>query len=57
MIGYSAREIRYEPLHDLVHHHRSDGRPYPKNDCPVDRALPENFDVWAHEDVQRAVAP
>ncbi|QOY93530.1 PAS domain S-box protein [Massilia sp. UMI-21] len=51
MTGYSAEEIASQPLHDLVHHHHPDGRPYPMEDCPIDRALPENFDVRAHEDL------
>jgi PAS domain S-box-containing protein len=51
MTGYSAEEIQSQPLHYLVHHHYPDGRPYPKEACPIDRALPENFDVRAHEDL------
>jgi PAS domain S-box-containing protein len=51
MTGYTAEEIGMKPLHDLVHHHYPDGRPYPKEECPIDRALPENFDVRAHEDL------
>lgn len=51
MTGYSAEEISAAPLHYLVHHHHPDGRPYPIEDCPIDRALPENFDVRAHEDI------
>ncbi len=51
MTGYSAEEIRSAPLHNLIHHHHPDGRPYPLNECPIDRALPENFEVRAHEDV------
>ena len=51
MTGYSAQEISSMPLHYLVHHHRPDGTPYPLEECPIDRALPENFDVRAHEDV------
>lgn len=51
MTGFSAEEIRSRPLHDLVHHHHPDGRPYPLQDCPIDRALPENFEVRAHRDV------
>ena len=51
MTGYSADEIGAKPLHYLVHHHHPDGRPYPLEDCPIDRALPENFDVRAHEDL------
>lgn len=51
MTGYSAEEIGSRPLHELVHHHYPDGRPYPMCECPIDRALPENFDVRAHEDM------
>ena len=51
MTGYDADEIRAKPLHDLVHHHYPDGRPYPRSECPIDRALPENVEVKAHEDV------
>ena len=51
MTGYSADEISSSPLHYLVHHHHPDGTPYPMEDCPIDRALPENFDVRQHEDV------
>jgi PAS domain S-box-containing protein len=51
MTGYSAAEIGSQPLHDLVHHHYPDGRPYPLIECPIDRALPENFEVRAHEDL------
>jgi PAS domain S-box-containing protein len=51
MTGYTAQEIGSQPLHYLVHHHRPDGSLYPMEECPIDRALPENFDVRAHEDV------
>ena len=51
MTGYDAEEIRSAPLHELVHHHYPDGQPYPMEECPIDRALPENHDVRAHEDL------
>ncbi len=51
MTGYTVEEIRSRPLHELVHHHYPDGRPYPMQACPIDRALPERFDVRAHEDL------
>jgi PAS domain S-box-containing protein len=51
MIGFSLDEIRDRPLHDAIHHHHPDGRPYPIHECPIDRALPEDFSVRAHEDV------
>jgi PAS domain S-box-containing protein len=51
MIGFSLDEIRDMPLHDAIHHHHPDGRPYPIAECPIDRALPEDSSVRAHEDV------
>ena len=51
MTGYTVEEISSRPLHDLVHHHYPDGRPFPMEECPIDRALPENFSVRAHRDV------
>lgn len=51
MIGFSLDEIRDRPLHAVIHHHHPDGRPYPMAECPIDRALPEGFEVRAHEDV------
>ena len=51
MTGFALDEIRDVPLHDTIHHHHPDGRPYPISECPIDRALPENSDVRAHEDV------
>ncbi|MFN3651730.1 MAG: PAS domain S-box protein [Armatimonadota bacterium] len=51
MIGYRLEELRDLPLHDAIHHHHPDGRPYPLTECPIDRALPEKNQVRAHEDV------
>lgn len=51
MFGYSQEEIRSMPLHYLIHHHRPDGSLYPMEECPLDRALPDNFDVRAHRDL------
>jgi PAS domain S-box-containing protein len=51
MIGYTLDEIRDMPLHDAIHHHHPDGRPYPMTECPIDRALPEDNSIRAHEDI------
>jgi PAS domain S-box-containing protein len=51
MTGYTLDEIAGLPLHYAVHHRRPDGSLYPMAECPIDRALPEHFDVRAHEDV------
>jgi PAS domain S-box-containing protein len=51
MTGYTLDEIRHKPLHDMIHHTHPDGRPYPLSECPIDRALPTNNNMRAHEDV------
>jgi PAS domain S-box-containing protein len=51
MFGYSQDEISTKPLHYLIHHHYPDGTPYLMEDCPLDRALPQNFEMRAHEDL------
>ncbi|MGV3587573.1 MAG: CHASE domain-containing protein [Adhaeribacter sp.] len=51
MTGFTMAEIQEKPLHYLIHHHRPDGTPYPMEECPIDRALPTNNLVRAHQDV------
>ncbi len=51
MTGYTFDEIRRKPLHDMIHHTHPDGTPYPQHECPIDRALPTNNSMRAHQDV------
>lgn len=51
MTGYTFEEIREKPLHNMIHYMHPDGSPYPLHECPIDRALPTNNDIRAHEDV------
>ncbi len=41
MTGFTLDEVQGRPLHDFIHHHHPDGRPYPLAECPIDRALPQ----------------
>jgi PAS domain S-box-containing protein len=55
LTGYTLDEVQGRPLHDLVHHTRPDGRPYPLDECPIDRAAPQNMqeqgeEVFVHKD-------
>lgn len=56
LTGFSLEEIlaRDQPLHDIIHHRRPDGRPFPIDECPIDRALPQRAreqgeDVFVHK--------
>jgi PAS domain S-box-containing protein len=51
MTGYAFEEVCGGILHDVIHHHHPDGRPYRVSDCPIDRALPERVKVADHEDI------
>jgi len=48
--GYTLDEIRDMPLHDAIHHHHPDGRPYPMCDCPIDNAQAELVEMKDYED-------
>ncbi|WP_244610559.1 PAS domain S-box protein [Microvirga pakistanensis] len=55
LTGYTLAETQGRPLHDVVHHTRPDGTPYPLCECPIDQALPENNqeqgeEVFVHKD-------
>lgn len=50
MTGYTSEDLPTKQLHYLIHNRYPDGRPFPMEDCPIDRALPDNFDVRACED-------
>jgi PAS domain S-box-containing protein len=42
MLGFRPDELLGERMHQLVHHTRSDGSPYPEEECPIYRAFEEN---------------
>jgi protein-histidine pros-kinase len=35
IIGYAPKEVLGRNMHDLVHHHKPDGLPYPVDECPI----------------------
>lgn len=42
LTGFVFEETRGRPLHDVIHHTRPDGSPFPLHECAIDRAFPEN---------------
>ncbi len=55
MTGYSFAETLGRPLHDVIHHHYPDGRPFPIEECAIDRAFPQHHqtsgeEVFIHKD-------
>lgn len=49
LTGYSLAEVTGRPLHDVIHHTRPDGSHFPLEECPIDRALPEEYQVQGEE--------
>jgi PAS domain S-box-containing protein len=43
MIGYEPEELIGSRMHDVVHHTRPDGTPYPKKDCPIYAAFEDGL--------------
>ena len=39
MLGWDAKELLGRPQHELIHHSRPDGTPYPPSECPIYAAL------------------
>lgn len=55
LTGYTMAETMGKTLHEVIHHTHPDGRPFPIEDCPIDRAFPENNqtdgeEVFVHKD-------
>ena len=51
VFGFTVAEFTGQRLHDLVHHHYSDGRIYPFSECPNGRAVKNRQMVHDREDV------
>ena len=39
LLGYQKEELLGVPIHDVIHHSRPDGRPYPVHECPMHAAF------------------
>ncbi|NWG31077.1 MAG: PAS domain S-box protein [Rhodocyclaceae bacterium] len=51
MLGFAVEELVGKPLHDLIHHHRPDGRPLPAAECPIHLAMQEGRIYRSSEEV------
>ena len=51
MLGYHPDELLGKEMHQLVHHTRSDGSPYPVQECPIYQAFKENRGVRVDSEV------
>jgi PAS domain S-box-containing protein len=49
LTGYTFEETQDRSLHDVIHHKYPDGRDYPLEECPIDRAFPADDQVQGEE--------
>ncbi|QDP20355.1 PAS domain-containing hybrid sensor histidine kinase/response regulator [Sphingomonas xanthus] len=49
LTGYKFEETQGRPLHDVIHHTHPDGTHFPLEECPIDRAFPEENQVSGEE--------
>ena len=51
VFGYKAEEMKGRVLHDLIHHHYPDGRPFPSDECRKSRVCETGETLRHKEDV------
>ena len=51
MIGYQQEEVLGRNMHELVHHHKPDGSPYPAEECPVYQAIRNGKGCCSDEEI------
>ena len=51
MIGYTQEELRGQPMHDILHHSKSDGTPFPVEECLIHQAFRDGTLHHVPEDV------
>jgi PAS domain S-box-containing protein len=51
LLGYTMEELLGQPMHQILHHSRPDGTPYPVEECPVYAALRDGCTHRASDEV------
>ncbi|HEX2553347.1 MAG TPA: PAS domain S-box protein [Microvirga sp.] len=51
MFGFTAAEMTGRVLHDMIHHHHPDGRPFPIGECPLGAVFRVGTGVKLHDDI------
>ena len=50
LLGWSTEDLLGENLHDVLHHTRADGMPFPEADCPFVKAIRHGGSVHTNDD-------
>ncbi len=51
MLGYKPEEILGKNMHELIHHSRADGTPYPKSESPIQASLQNRTTIRVSNEV------
>ncbi len=51
MLGFEVEELIGKPMHELVHHSRPDGSPYPIEECPIQHAAEKGIPCDVDDEV------
>ena len=51
LFGFKSEEWQPDLVHDMVHHHYPDGRPYPLSECPQDKSFREGVPIIEQENL------
>ncbi|PQV63330.1 PAS domain S-box-containing protein [Abditibacterium utsteinense] len=49
LTGFTLPEVQHKTLHDVIYHTRPDGSHFPREECAIDRAFPENSQQQGEE--------
>lgn len=51
MLGYTIEELISRPMHELMHHTKRDGTPYPREECPMYAAFKDGLEHRVTDEV------
>ncbi len=51
MLGYTRADVLEKKMHELIHHTRPDGSPYPKSECPIENTLEKRSSVRISDEI------
>lgn len=51
LLGYERNDLPGKDVHEVLHHHRTDGSPYPIEQCPIHKAMLDGASVRVADEV------
>ncbi len=51
LTGYNSEELMGQVHHNIIHHRRADGSPYPQEECPIHRTLKDGVTRHVNEEL------